>query len=83
MGYLLPPTSMAAHAVDDLIEAMDQEEKLETGNAATIPTIGRTDDKAALPRLPPPPPPPPPVPQNAYNQVQSLLSILEFVVHYS
>eukprot|EP00268_Persea_americana_P019368 TRINITY_DN19923_c0_g1_i6.p1 TRINITY_DN19923_c0_g1~~TRINITY_DN19923_c0_g1_i6.p1 ORF type:complete len:471 (+),score=124.88 TRINITY_DN19923_c0_g1_i6:184-1596(+) len=70
MGYLLPPTSMAAHAVDDLIEAMDQEEKLDTGNAATIPTIGRTDDKAGLPRLPPPPPPPPPVPQNAYNQYE-------------
>lgn len=65
-SYLLPSTSMAAHAVDDLIEAIE-EEKLETVNAATTLVNGKTDDKVGLPCLPPPPP----IPQNAYNQVQS------------
>ncbi|XP_058072699.1 zinc finger CCCH domain-containing protein 13 isoform X3 [Magnolia sinica] len=66
-GHLLPPTSMAAHAVDEFIEAIELEEKFETGGTATAPENGTSEDKAGFPFLPPPPPK---IPQKIYTQYE-------------
>ncbi|RVW68442.1 Zinc finger CCCH domain-containing protein 13 [Vitis vinifera] len=63
-GLVLPSTSMAAHAVDEV-------ETVETEKIETIETASREVDKVAayeIPGLPLPPPPPPPHPRNAYSQ---------------
>ncbi|KAJ4982207.1 hypothetical protein NE237_033044 [Protea cynaroides] len=71
--HMLPSTGMAAHAVDEIMEASELEEKIEVVEvAAVIPYKKRT---AALPLPPPPlplpPPPPPPVASvNAYKRYQ-------------
>ncbi|XP_027063912.1 zinc finger CCCH domain-containing protein 13-like isoform X1 [Coffea arabica] len=66
-GLALPSTSMAAHAIDDVADIVETEEKFEgTGNLIT-------DEKEAAFKIPPsplPPPPPPPIPQNAHVQYQ-------------
>ena len=65
-GLVLPSTSMAAHAVDEV-------ETAETEKIEIVETASREVDKVAtyeIPLgLPLPPPPPPPHPQNAYLQV--------------
>lgn len=64
-GLVLPSTSMAAHAVDEV-------ETVETEKIETVETASREVDKVAayeIPGLPLPPPPPPPHPRNAYSQV--------------
>lgn len=64
-GLVLPSTSMAAHAVDEV-------ETAETEKNEIVETASREVDKVAtheIPGLPFPPPPPPPHPQNAYSQV--------------
>lgn len=63
-GLVLPSTSMAAHAVDEV-------ETVETEKIETVETASREVDKVAayeIPGLPFPPPPPPPHPRNAYSQ---------------
>ncbi|GMP66925.1 hypothetical protein CsSME_00027083 [Camellia sinensis var. sinensis] len=71
-GLILPPTSMAAHAVDEVLETIEVEdlEVVETASAGVH--KGGTSGIPGLPfPLPPPPPPPPrPVPQNGYPQYQ-------------
>ncbi|XP_020539438.1 zinc finger CCCH domain-containing protein 13 isoform X2 [Jatropha curcas] len=68
LGPLAPSTSMAAHAIDELVE-IEVEENIEV-----VETISTEIDKGAttygVRRLPVllPPPPPPPVPRNAYLQ---------------
>ncbi|CAA6668739.1 unnamed protein product [Spirodela intermedia] len=52
-GRLLPSTSMAAHAVDEFIEAMDMEERSEGGDAAAAYENGVVDHKTGMPFLPP------------------------------
>lgn len=47
---------MAAHAVDEFIEAMDMEERSEGGDAAAAYENGVVDHKTGLPFLPPLPP---------------------------
>uniref|UniRef100_A0A1D1YT29 Zinc finger CCCH domain-containing protein 13 n=1 Tax=Anthurium amnicola TaxID=1678845 RepID=A0A1D1YT29_9ARAE len=54
-GHLLPSTSMAAHAVDEFIEAMDVEEK-SGGDAAVAFENGTVNNKTGLPLLPRLPP---------------------------
>lgn len=71
MGNTLP-VSMAAQAVDELIEAIEMEEKSGALEAITGYENGSVQDKAGLPF---PPPPPPKFNQNAYNQVRVLLKI--------
>ncbi|XP_052177955.1 zinc finger CCCH domain-containing protein 13 [Diospyros lotus] len=58
-GFVLPPTSMAAHAVDEAIEA--EEDLVAEGEK------GVTNGKSGLLF----PPPPPPAPQNAYLQYRA------------
>ncbi|XP_043704333.1 zinc finger CCCH domain-containing protein 13 isoform X2 [Telopea speciosissima] len=53
LEHMLPSTGMAAHAVDDIMEASELEEKIEVVEAAVIPLEKGT---AGLPLLPPPPP---------------------------
>ncbi|KAF8414080.1 hypothetical protein HHK36_002079 [Tetracentron sinense] len=66
-GPLLPSTSMAAHAIDELIEVIEME-KIEVVDAASRAVEkGNTDESAGLPYLLPPPPP---APQNAYNEYE-------------
>ncbi|KAI8006977.1 Zinc finger CCCH domain-containing protein 13 [Camellia lanceoleosa] len=70
-GLILPPTSMAAHAVDEVLETIEVEdlEVVETASAGVH--KGGTSGIPGLPfPLPPPPPPPRPVPQNGYSQYQ-------------
>ncbi|KMZ64107.1 hypothetical protein ZOSMA_381G00140 [Zostera marina] len=66
MGNTLP-VSMAAQAVDELIEAIEMEEKSGALEAITGYENGSVQDKAGLPF---PPPPPPKFNQNAYNQYE-------------
>ena len=65
-GLALPSTSMAAHAIDDVADIVETEEKFEgTGNLIT-------DEKEAafkIPHSPLHPPPRPPIPQNAHVKV--------------
>ncbi|KAI8007990.1 Zinc finger CCCH domain-containing protein 13 [Camellia lanceoleosa] len=70
-GLILPPTSMAAHAVDEVLETIEVEdlEVVETASAGVH--KGGASGIPGLPfPLPPPPPPPRPVPQNGYSQYQ-------------
>ncbi|OVA11164.1 zinc finger protein [Macleaya cordata] len=58
-GHMLPSTSMAAHAVDESVEVMEMEEKIEVVGATTnVFHKGASQENARLPHLPPPPPPP-------------------------
>lgn len=68
-GLILPPTSMAAHAVDEVLETIEVEdlEVVETASAGVH--KGGTSGIPGLP-FPLPPPPPRPVPQNGYSQYQ-------------
>ncbi|GFZ05536.1 hypothetical protein Acr_17g0011080 [Actinidia rufa] len=62
--FLLPPTSIAAHAVDDVLETNEVEDLDVVGTAAATIEKGSKHGFQGLPFLPPPPP----VPQNAYTQ---------------
>ncbi|MQL98116.1 hypothetical protein Taro_030821 [Colocasia esculenta] len=66
-SHLLPSTSMAAHEVDDFIEAMEREEKSEAGDAILTFESGTGDNETGLAFLPPLPPK---VMQSNYNQYQ-------------
>lgn len=68
-GLPLPPTGMAAHAVDEDVEVVETEEKAHVVAAASAGAGPEVASK--IPRLPflPPPPPPPLIPQNVYIQV--------------
>nr|XP_010931837.1 zinc finger CCCH domain-containing protein 13 [Elaeis guineensis] len=63
----LPSTSMAAHAVDELIEAIEMEEKPETIETAKHIENADAENRTKSACLPPPPPL---VPQNAYKQYE-------------
>ncbi|XP_010267784.1 PREDICTED: zinc finger CCCH domain-containing protein 13 [Nelumbo nucifera] len=66
-GSELPSTSMAAHAVDELVEITEME-KFEVLESASNPfDKGTIDEQTGLSHLPPPPPV---VPQNAYKQYE-------------
>ncbi|KAL5978207.1 hypothetical protein ACLOJK_029324 [Asimina triloba] len=67
-GHLLPPTSMAAYAADEFLEANDVEDKVEAGETATDLENGTSAFKAGFPF--PPPPPLPKVLQHAYKQYE-------------
>ncbi|XP_022895094.1 zinc finger CCCH domain-containing protein 13 isoform X2 [Olea europaea var. sylvestris] len=69
-GLPLPPTGMAAHAVDEDVEVVETEEKAHVVAAASAGAGPEVAPKIPrLPFLPPPPPPPPPlIPQNVYIQ---------------
>lgn len=62
----MPSTSMAAHAIDDEVDIVETDEKLEAVDSST-----RSDSEFIFKNhsLPLPPLPPPPVPENAYEQV--------------
>lgn len=64
MGPVLPSTGMAAHAMDEVVDIVETEEKFDgTGKVLEI-------EKEVAFKIPPPPPSlPPPIPQNAYAQV--------------
>jgi len=65
---LVPPTGMAAHAADEVVEAIEMEEDpeaFETDSAAV--EKGATYGMQGLP-FALPPPPPPPLPQHLYSQ---------------
>ncbi|KAL2474189.1 Zinc finger CCCH domain-containing protein 13 [Forsythia ovata] len=65
-GLPLPPTSMAAHAVDEDVEVVEMEEKAHVVAAASA---GAEPEVAfKIPRLPFLPPPPPLIPKNVYIQ---------------
>ncbi|KAF9588777.1 hypothetical protein IFM89_015504 [Coptis chinensis] len=67
-GHVLHPTCMAAHAVDEHIEAIEVEEKIELVDAAaTVYEKNTRRERASLPCLPPPPPLPPSL-KSAYKQ---------------
>lgn len=63
-GLVLPTTGMAAHAVDEVVEVVELDEKIER-NASSIVDKGVAHD---IPGVPFPLPPPPPLPRNAYSQ---------------
>ncbi|MCL7050199.1 hypothetical protein MKW94_000261 [Papaver nudicaule] len=67
-GHMLPSTSMAAHAVDEVTDPIDMDEKIEEVEATT-----NGVDKGLLEkeRSPLPPPPPPPPRQDVYIQYES------------
>ncbi|XP_073008851.1 zinc finger CCCH domain-containing protein 13 [Typha latifolia] len=65
---LLPSTSMAAHAVDELGETIELEEKLESMEGTRILGNGSLNKRTNSSYMPPPPPPP--VTQNAYKQYE-------------
>lgn len=60
-----PSTSMAAHAIDDEVDIVEMDEKLEA-----VDTVTRSEGEVTFKNhsLPLPPLPPPPVPENAYEQ---------------
>ncbi|PSS05801.1 Zinc finger CCCH domain-containing protein [Actinidia chinensis var. chinensis] len=62
--FLLPPTSIAAHAVDDVLETNEVDDLNIVGTAAATIEKGSKHGFQGLPFLPPPPP----VPPNAYTQ---------------
>lgn len=62
---------MAAHAVDELIEAIEMEEKPEARETAKDFEHGDAENKTKSAYMPPPPPP---VTQNAYKQVRKVIS---------
>ncbi|KAF6159451.1 hypothetical protein GIB67_032222 [Kingdonia uniflora] len=67
-GHMCLPTSIASHAVDEFIDVVEVEEKIE---GAEYEPTGFTENRTAEKKtsflyLPPPPPGPPP---NAYNKV--------------
>ncbi|KAL3509664.1 hypothetical protein ACH5RR_029065 [Cinchona calisaya] len=64
-GLVLPSTGMAAHAMDDVVDIVETEEKFE-GIGTVIGTEKEVVFKIPSFPFPPPPPPPPPPPQNAY-----------------
>ncbi|KAK1280860.1 Zinc finger CCCH domain-containing protein 13 [Acorus gramineus] len=65
-GHLLPSTSMAAHAEDDILDNIEVK-KLEAAEYASLEN-GTLDDRSRLPYLPPLPPR---VPRKSYFQYQS------------
>lgn len=64
-GRSLPSTSIAAHAADELIEAIETEEKSDAMDVYVAYENGASDNKATLPL------PPPPVNQIAYKQYEA------------
>ncbi|KAK9155862.1 hypothetical protein Sjap_003342 [Stephania japonica] len=67
-GNSVPATSMAAHAIDEQVELMEMEEKVEVVEVAdSIFEEGPIDNKTSFPSLPPPPPL---APRNAYHKYQ-------------
>ncbi|GFY97853.1 hypothetical protein Acr_12g0003940 [Actinidia rufa] len=70
-GFLLPPTSIAAHAVDDVLETNEVKDLDLVGTAATTIEKGSKYWIQVLPFLPPPPQ----VPQNAHSQYRVLPSL--------
>ncbi|KAK9151905.1 hypothetical protein Syun_010214 [Stephania yunnanensis] len=67
-GNLVPATSMAAHAVDEQVEVMEMEEKVDVVEV-TDPIFEEApiDKKTSFPSLPPPPPL---ATRNAYHKYQ-------------
>lgn len=69
---LVPPTGMAAHAVDEGLETMEVE-----GDLDVFETVSAAVEKGAtygMPGLPfPLPPPPPPLSHHAYSKVTFLI----------
>lgn len=72
MHHTLPLTGMAAHALDELLEANEFDEKSE---AAETTAVNESDDARHSTKTTYIPPPPPLTSQNAYKQVM-LQSIL-------
>lgn len=66
MRHTLPLTGMAAHAVDDLLEANEFDEKSE---AAETTAVNESDDAKHATKTTYILPPPPLTAQNAYKQV--------------
>lgn len=67
-GLVLPSTSMAAHAMDDVVDIVETEEKFE----GTVLIDAENEATFKIPPMLFPPPPPPPIPQNAYVQVREV-----------
>ncbi|KAF5180538.1 zinc finger CCCH domain-containing protein [Thalictrum thalictroides] len=55
-GHALPPTCMAAHAVDDVIDVIEMEKIEVVGATPTVFEKRTTRERTILPYLPPPPP---------------------------
>ena len=71
---MLPPTSIAAHAVDDVLETNEVEDLDVVGTATATIEKGSKHGFQGLPFLPPPPP----VPPNAYTQVSFIGVLISF-----
>lgn len=67
-SLVLPSTSMAAHANDEVVDIIEMDEKFELMGTASM---NETEAAFKVPPVPFPPVPPPPVPENAYAQVGS------------
>ncbi|XP_051151975.1 zinc finger CCCH domain-containing protein 13 isoform X2 [Andrographis paniculata] len=69
-GPALPSTGIAAHAMDEEIEVVEVDEKIQAVNAAALTGVEAEDSlKEQLSLFPPPPLPP--IPQNAYAQYKA------------
>lgn len=75
VGCALPSTSIAAHAIDELIEAVETEDRFEAVEGTPVFENGAIDNKASSSYMPPPPPPPR-IDLNAYRQVKIIDRIL-------
>ncbi|KAI5678251.1 hypothetical protein M9H77_09201 [Catharanthus roseus] len=64
-SLMLPSTSMAAHANDEVVDIIEMDEKFELMGTASM---NETEAAFKVPPVPFPPVPPPPVPENAYAQ---------------
>lgn len=64
-GVLFPSTSMAARASNDLVDAIEAEDKVDM---LTTPSGTEHEVGSKVSILPFPPPPPPPIPENAYTE---------------
>ncbi|KAK6157267.1 hypothetical protein DH2020_011515 [Rehmannia glutinosa] len=65
-GLTLPSTCIAAHAIDEDVEVVEVDDKLQGAGAASTGAV--TDVTLKSLRLPFLPPPPPPIPPNVYLQ---------------
>lgn len=61
----MPSTSMAAHAIDDEVDIVETDEKLEAVDSGSRSESEFIIKNHSLPV----PPPPPPVPESVYEQV--------------